>query len=262
MIPFFRKIRKKMADDNRPLKYMRYAIGEILLVMVGILLALQVNNWNNERAHRKQEMKYLRSLKADLQVDLINLTAFIVDKEVKYTSAFKLLEMGDPQNAFELNRMDSIIWRVFGWRTYNPSTNTLDELIGSGNLSIIKNDSIKSMLLNIKQNNRLVAGGTEHMRREYDYYLYDRSAALREMMPFVDFEQFIDADTVSFSQKKNDEQLTALKKQAHAILHDITFRNGLKLAILNNRGMRKRCDGLYTNVEHLIELITQELKED
>ena len=49
MINFFRKIRRKLADDNKPIKYMRYAVGEIVLVMVGILLALQVNNWNEER---------------------------------------------------------------------------------------------------------------------------------------------------------------------------------------------------------------------
>jgi hypothetical protein len=44
MIPIFRKIRKKMADDNKPMKYMRYAIGEIALVVIGILIALQINN--------------------------------------------------------------------------------------------------------------------------------------------------------------------------------------------------------------------------
>ena len=49
MIPFFRKIRKKLADDNKPIKYLRYAIGEIVLVMIGILLALQVNNWNQNK---------------------------------------------------------------------------------------------------------------------------------------------------------------------------------------------------------------------
>jgi len=48
MIPFFRRIRKKMADDNKPIKYMRYAIGEIVLVVIGILIALQINNWRNE----------------------------------------------------------------------------------------------------------------------------------------------------------------------------------------------------------------------
>jgi len=49
MINFFRRIRKQFADDNKPLKYMRYAIGEILLVVIGILIALQTNNWNEEQ---------------------------------------------------------------------------------------------------------------------------------------------------------------------------------------------------------------------
>jgi hypothetical protein len=62
MIPFFRKIRKKMADDNRPLKYMRYAIGEIVLVVIGILIALQINNWNSERKERTKEQYYLKSI--------------------------------------------------------------------------------------------------------------------------------------------------------------------------------------------------------
>jgi len=49
MIPFFRKIRKQFADDNKPMKYMRYAIGEILLVVIGILIALSINNWNSKK---------------------------------------------------------------------------------------------------------------------------------------------------------------------------------------------------------------------
>ena len=49
MINFFRRIRKQLADNNKPLKYMRYAIGEIVLVVIGILIALQVNNWREEQ---------------------------------------------------------------------------------------------------------------------------------------------------------------------------------------------------------------------
>jgi len=57
-----------MADDNKPLKYARYAIGEIVLVVIGILIALQINNWNEERA-RKQELKiYMDNLVHDLNM--------------------------------------------------------------------------------------------------------------------------------------------------------------------------------------------------
>ena len=49
MIPFFRRLRKRFADDNKPMKYTRYAIGEIVLVVIGILIALQINNWNENK---------------------------------------------------------------------------------------------------------------------------------------------------------------------------------------------------------------------
>jgi len=76
MINFFRKIRKQLADENKPLKYMRHAIGEIVLVVIGILIALQVNNWNIDKTDKKSETKYLNNIKLDLQKDLASLTEF------------------------------------------------------------------------------------------------------------------------------------------------------------------------------------------
>ncbi len=67
MINFFRKIRKKLADDNKPLKYMRYAIGEIVLVVIGILIALSINNWNENRINKLKETQFLESFKEDLK---------------------------------------------------------------------------------------------------------------------------------------------------------------------------------------------------
>jgi hypothetical protein len=72
MIPFFRKIRKKMADDNKPMKYMRYAIGEIVLVIIGILIALQINNWNQIEKSKSESNRLLIVLKLDLEKDIHN----------------------------------------------------------------------------------------------------------------------------------------------------------------------------------------------
>jgi len=66
MIPFFRKLRKQLASDNKPLKYMRYAIGEIVLVVIGILIALSINNWNQDRQQRQKEKQILIELQRDL----------------------------------------------------------------------------------------------------------------------------------------------------------------------------------------------------
>ena len=70
MIPFFRKIRKKLADDNKPLKYMRYAIGEIVLVVIGILIALQINNWNVKKSQQEKIKEYAKFYIQDLEADI------------------------------------------------------------------------------------------------------------------------------------------------------------------------------------------------
>ncbi|MCJ7468417.1 MAG: DUF6090 family protein [Maribacter sp.] len=75
MINFFRKIRKQLANDNKPLKYLRYAIGEIVLVVIGILIALSINNWNEGRKTHLQDREFLNNLKVELSVDIAALMA-------------------------------------------------------------------------------------------------------------------------------------------------------------------------------------------
>ncbi len=70
MILFFRKIRKKMADDIKPLKYLRYAIGEIILVVIGILIAVSINNWKETRKKENLEIVLLYELIENLKNDI------------------------------------------------------------------------------------------------------------------------------------------------------------------------------------------------
>lgn len=73
MLKFFRGIRRKLIDEENLRKYLLYAVGEILLVMIGILLALQVNNWNEQNRKKSQEIAYLKNFKNDLTIDIVNL---------------------------------------------------------------------------------------------------------------------------------------------------------------------------------------------
>ena len=79
MINFFRKIRKKLADDNKPMKYLRYAIGEILLVVVGILIALSINN-RNEEAKNILLIKYLNyeTFKNNMAILVLNFISLFI----------------------------------------------------------------------------------------------------------------------------------------------------------------------------------------
>ena len=74
MIPFFKKLRKRFADDNKPMKYTRYAIGEIILVVIGILIALQVNNWNENRNKQNELNGIYNQIVFDLDNDIAELT--------------------------------------------------------------------------------------------------------------------------------------------------------------------------------------------
>src|SRR6056297_1262098 len=71
MIKFFRKIRQNLLMENKTGKYFKYAIGEIVLVVIGILIALQIDNWNNDRNDRKLEKHYVLGLINDLKSDSI-----------------------------------------------------------------------------------------------------------------------------------------------------------------------------------------------
>jgi len=71
MIKFFRKIRQNLIMENKTGKYFKYAIGEIVLVVIGILIALQINNWNENRLTKINQKKYLVLLKQEANNNLI-----------------------------------------------------------------------------------------------------------------------------------------------------------------------------------------------
>jgi sensor domain CHASE-containing protein len=79
MIKFFRKIRQKMLTENKFSKYLLYAVGEIILVVIGILIALQINNWNEKEKLKAEEVKFLKNFKQSLISD-IDFNNFRFDK--------------------------------------------------------------------------------------------------------------------------------------------------------------------------------------
>ncbi len=81
MITFFRKIRQRLLTENKLTRYLIYAIGEITLVMIGILLALQVNNWNEGRKQQAALEAIYRITQEDLRNDIVEIEAFVKNYE-------------------------------------------------------------------------------------------------------------------------------------------------------------------------------------
>ena len=78
MIKLFRKIRFKLLETGKTIKYLKYAIGEIILVVIGILIALQINNWNEQKKLKQQEITSYCKLQEDLTADISNIDKTLV----------------------------------------------------------------------------------------------------------------------------------------------------------------------------------------
>jgi len=148
MITIFRKIRQKMIAENRVSRYMLYAIGEIILVVIGILIALQVNNWNEERKEQKRLKQYAKSLVEDLKSDISMLNVSLQQAQMKHKviDSLRIIMYNTPVQ--ELSNLDLyIIMHDIIYRPYKWNRSTLNELKNSGGLGYITNENIQKKLV-------------------------------------------------------------------------------------------------------------------
>ena len=146
MISLFRRIRQKLIDSGSVTKYLFYAIGEILLVVIGILIALQVNNWNEERKDRIEEKYYLEKLIENIEADstlLADQTDYLVAMTSRIDSA---LGMMLDESTFESDRFTILINDLLGVPVFVQNSVTYENLISSGKISLITDQSLVNSL--------------------------------------------------------------------------------------------------------------------
>ena len=147
MIKFFRKIRQDLLSKGKTRKYLKYAIGEIILVVIGILIALQINNWNENQKENKLEQKTLINLKKEFETNQNNLKFVLKNNKQVRDACFELTNMiRSNRLKGESKKLDSLIYIVQIFYTFEPKRGVVDEIISSGKLNIIKNDSLRTYL--------------------------------------------------------------------------------------------------------------------
>lgn len=144
MIKFFRHIRKSLLMENKTGKYFKYAIGEIVLVVIGILIALQINNWNQNRKNTIKETQFLKNFKTDLLANQKELKRVIEKTEVTSVSADSILQHKRGElDSLNLISFVSCMMNATGFTVYQSQEGTIKDILGSGKLDIITNDSLR-----------------------------------------------------------------------------------------------------------------------
>jgi translation initiation factor 2 beta subunit (eIF-2beta)/eIF-5 len=225
MIKFFRKIRQNFLMENKTGKYFKYAIGEIILVVIGILIALSINNWNSDRIDYIKEQNLLKELKSDYLSNVkeieVTLNQMITQKEA-YERIFDYLDNDKP--------VDSDLQRSFmlvqGIGVFN-SSNTTYKFIETNGINLLSNSEIRkdATILYDEYFSNIV------IRRNNHYDLIKNS-----LMPFIK-KEFM-SSSVYDKEDKITRLILNVPINFKGLRKNIEFRNTL-IEIYNYTLIRK-----------------------
>ena len=164
-----------MLTENKFSKYLIYAIGEIILVVIGILIALSINNWNENKKERKEEYQALKSLHSEFIESRKRYNSNHDHNEKIFDGIRNLLKILDEKRATEY-LADSIYMNlnISSWSsaTFEPSRGIINSLINSGKLNIISNENLKVQL--VQWNDQVINfQNWQHLAQDYRFtYLF------------------------------------------------------------------------------------------
>ena len=148
MLKFFRKIRKSLIESGSVQKYILYAGGEILLVVIGILIALQINNWNEARKNEVSQRIALNGLKDEMIRNQARFDRAMTQRKRFIASCDSLILFSKEEDP-ELGSVGAW-WRLlvncFRYATFEPSLGQYEALVNSGRIELVENDSLRMIL--------------------------------------------------------------------------------------------------------------------
>ena len=148
MINFFRKIRKRQLADNRFRRYLFYAIGEIILVVIGILIALQINTWNDKRKKQNQVKSYAQKLILDLKQDILEIKFIKWQAKAAYLRLDSLTNYTKHLGIDEYKNVDLyVLTNNARYKPYSWNRASYEELKSTGILNYFNNDSLVNLLV-------------------------------------------------------------------------------------------------------------------
>jgi hypothetical protein len=248
MLSFFRKIRKNLMNEGKTSRYIKYALGEILLVVIGILIALQINNWNESNKARVYELKMLKEIQVTLKQDLAYMNMILTRVQTIDESSQAVLVMlkQDDVNKTELikriNDMSIGIVLQFNFGAY--------EALKSTGIERVLNDELRNELVDyyefkIPRFTKLLSNSDNPLLRQQQQDL---------LWELFDFE-------VSDYQYQEGELISSINKFKGENYNDQLLQKFLSITVLHAKNSIFRLGFLVDDLQDLMELLERELDE-
>jgi len=247
MISFLRRIRRKLANENKFLQYFSYALGEVVLVVIGILIALQINNWNEEKKLNKTEYILLKQILKSLNSDFGRTKFIYENRALKKRSAID--DLLNNLNQEELPH-DSILRPSFLNMTITLSFNYdkgAYESLKSHGLDIIRNDSLRQRIIRLYENDLPLGIEFINNRRELEYQL--RENYLLELTEY------------DYVQAQNGQWEGDINIDFRKIKDSQTLKNLIRLENEVASNYLRRLEDKVSDFENVILLIQNELSK-
>ena len=263
MIKFFRQIRYKLMSSNQTGKYFKYAIGEILLVVIGILIALQINNWNEAKKSRKKEVILLNQLSEEFKANLEQLDNKMIMRNAIMKSSKFLLDAIDNQSNPSKDSIVKHLRTTLYTPTFNSNTNNY---FNSRDIALLQNDSLKNLLskwpTKVDELNEEEILLVNHRENRYIPFLAGQ-IQVRDLYHEVEFA----TEMKDLIYPKDGKPLDLLigesqqSKSYNALMQNREFEEYLSYTILFNNISQTQSDPLKYHINLILDQINKSLEQ-
>ena len=229
-------------ETGKTSKYFKYAIGEIILVVIGILIALQINNWNEARKLRIKESIYLNGLKTDFKQSKLAL-ARVIKKTNRISKRADTLATMIKKHGNELSsiQIDTLTGSSTGFTVFMPNEGVINDIIGSGKLDMIDNNELRAYIASWEANLKMI--------REFENLGKTLSANYSDYI-----SKYFDLVNVKFREP------AFLNDKRNEFLNDYIMTNFMEKVYGNSMMLNELYNEKSIEIDSLISIINNELE--
>lgn len=248
------RFRRQLFEGSRLRRYLTYAAGELVLIVAGILIALQISNCNQARQDRARELSYLANIRADLAGNVAVMNRFLTERTERIAAARRILTHFDGKPITDPSAFNADGISIYSWERFYLGNNTYQELVSSGNFALLSNQAIKKQLLDIE-------ALYVKMKGEEDHYRFDSETALYKPLYDLMDTEAMTADFAFRASGGTEGRTGAVTAATFApLLTSRALKNGFVMTTLEYGTMNAQMSELRDRCLRLIGLIDTEIK--